>query len=130
MPDRPPAALPKPTPPRRFDSFAVGKNSASNSQSAEDSDPIYDQPQFNMRYPSDSEGERASSTSPPPVVDTSPFATMDTNGIYSEIGGGRDDDMEQLIKPSRVRSRRTVYAGENALYFKLLHVDLDLDFVV
>lgn len=38
---------------------------------------------------------------------------MEAGDIYSEIGR-HDDDTEQLIKPSQVKSRRHVYAGKSS----------------
>ena len=89
---RPPAPLPK-----TYDTYT--KSSTSNSQSTEDSDPLYDQP-LRYRHHSDSEPERPSSTSPPP------FRT-DLSGEYPQNG-------EHLVKPSVIKRRSNTNAGSRA----------------
>ncbi|ESO97484.1 hypothetical protein LOTGIDRAFT_115014 [Lottia gigantea] len=79
---RPPAKLPVP-----YDMYHTTKSS-SNSQSTEDSEPIYDQPTHPNQYHSDSDRERASSTSPPPLDD-----------IYSEVADPSVNG-EHLVRPS------------------------------
>ncbi|XP_050409966.1 rho GTPase-activating protein 190 isoform X3 [Patella vulgata] len=93
MDRRPPAKLPVP-----FDMYHTTKSS-SNSQSTEDSEPIYDQPIHPNPYHSDSDRERASSTSPPPPED-----------IYSEVSDAVPNG-EHLVRPSFVKSRRTQFAA-------------------
>ncbi len=79
--------------------------------SAEDSEPIYDQPHLHQCH-SDSEMEmdRASSAdSPPPpgvLADSGHYSNM-TDDVYSEI----PRDTEQLLKPSQLKSKRAMYAG-------------------
>ncbi|VDI33984.1 Rho GTPase-activating protein 5, partial [Mytilus galloprovincialis] len=90
MSNRPPAPLPKP-----YDAYNT-KSSTSNSQSTEDSDPLYDQPS-RYRHPSDSEPERPSSTSPPPF-------RADQSGEYAQNG-------EHLVKPSVIKRRTNMNAG-------------------
>ncbi|XP_013387311.1 rho GTPase-activating protein 190 isoform X1 [Lingula anatina] len=116
---RPPATLPKPW---RNDSYSA----PNGSNSTEDSEPIYDQPAAGQQ--SDSEQERASSTSPPyydkagdKVYDKtydkaydktydsaygnniSPYGTTET-GPYSEVNA------EPLVKPSQLKGRKNQYA--------------------
>ncbi|XP_052064008.1 rho GTPase-activating protein 190-like isoform X6 [Mytilus californianus] len=90
MSNRPPAPLPKP-----YDAYNT-KSSTSNSQSTEDSDPLYDQPS-RYRHPSDSEPERPSSTSPPPF-------RADQSGEYAQNG-------EHLVKPSVIKRRTNMNAA-------------------
>ncbi len=81
------------------------------SQSTEDSEPVYDQLHMD-RCQSDSEPERTSSASPP-ICDTSPYSNV-ADDVYSEIA---PRDTDQLIKPSHVKTRRIMYAGEYIFHF-------------
>ncbi|KAL3841673.1 hypothetical protein ACJMK2_019787 [Sinanodonta woodiana] len=83
---RPPAPLPN---------YNTNKSSTSNSQSTEDSEPLYDQP-IPYHHPSDS--ERASSPSPPPVPLSAPPPDSD---LYSSLREG-----DQLVKPSMLKNRQ------------------------
>ena len=74
--------------------------------STEDSEPVYDQLHLD-RCQSDSEGDRASSASPPNC--DNPYSTVAGEEVYSEIA---PRDTEQLLKSSQVKSRRNMYAGE------------------
>ncbi|XP_067656083.1 rho GTPase-activating protein 190-like isoform X7 [Haliotis asinina] len=97
---RPPAPLP-------YNTYHTTKSSTSNSQSTEDSEPLYDQPNlYQGRYPSDSDHERASSTSPVPSGED----------IYAEVGP--QSNGEHLVRPSYVKTRQHMHAGwvDNNLY--------------
>ncbi|GAB1609798.1 GTPase-activating 190 isoform X24, partial [Argonauta hians] len=93
---RPPAPLPKPN-----DLYHTTKSSTSNSQSTEDSEPLYDHLVFPNQYQSDSEQERASSPSPPPVSSPTDYEII--SSIAAQTNG------EHLIKPSEIKSRRNKY---------------------
>ncbi|XP_033752621.1 rho GTPase-activating protein 5-like [Pecten maximus] len=91
-PKRPPAPLPRP-----FEIYPTTKSSTSNSQSTEESEPIYDQPSNLRGGPtSDSEQERPSSASPPPRTESPtcppPYQFDLKNG-------------ERLVRPSMIRQR-------------------------
>jgi Rho GTPase-activating protein 5 len=88
---RPPAPLPK------MYNYHTHKSSTSNST---DSEPVYDQPNlFHSHYSdSDHEADRGSSVSPPPTGEE----------IYSEV----IPNGEHLVKPSYVKARKSVHAGE------------------
>ncbi|XP_067656082.1 rho GTPase-activating protein 190-like isoform X6 [Haliotis asinina] len=101
---RPPAPLP-------YNTYHTTKSSTSNRwvecQSTEDSEPLYDQPNlYQGRYPSDSDHERASSTSPVPSGED----------IYAEVGP--QSNGEHLVRPSYVKTRQHMHAGwvDNNLY--------------
>ena len=68
-----------------------------------DSEPVYDQLNLDPRCHSDSDGERLSSG-----CGDSPYNTQGEEQVYSEIV---PPDTDQLIKPSHVKSRRSMYAG-------------------
>ncbi|CAI9723781.1 GTPase-activating 190 isoform X24 [Octopus vulgaris] len=93
---RPPAPLPKPN-----DLYHTTKSSTSNSQSTEDSEPLYDHLVFPNQYHSDSEQERASSPSPPPISSPTDYEII--SSIAAQTNG------EHLIKPSEIKSRRNKY---------------------
>ncbi|XP_071104673.1 rho GTPase-activating protein 190-like isoform X3 [Haliotis cracherodii] len=93
---RPPAPLP-------YNTYHTTKSSTSNRwvecQSTEDSEPLYDQPNlYQGRYPSDSDHERASSTSPVPSGED----------IYAEVGP--QSNGEHLVRPSYVKTRQHMHA--------------------
>ena len=73
------------------------------SQSTEDSEPVSNAPHLDDGSESE-DGDRASSASP---CDLSPYHTA-ADEVYSEIA---PRDTEQLIKPSQVKSRRSMYAN-------------------
>ena len=80
---------------------------------------MYDQLNLDPRCHSDSEGERVSCGSPVyghgGCGADSPYSPYNTPGeeqVYSEIA---PPDTDQLIKPSHVKSRRSMYAGMYAL---------------
>ncbi|XP_052824782.1 rho GTPase-activating protein 190 isoform X25 [Octopus bimaculoides] len=101
---RPPAPLPKPN-----DLYHTTKSSTSNRcvspdcgcQSTEDSEPLYDHLVFPNQYHSDSEQERASSPSPPPISSPTDYEII--SSIAAQTNG------EHLIKPSEIKSRRNKY---------------------
>ncbi|XP_052824779.1 rho GTPase-activating protein 190 isoform X23 [Octopus bimaculoides] len=103
---RPPAPLPKPN-----DLYHTTKSSTSNRcvspdcgcQSTEDSEPLYDHLVFPNQYHSDSEQERASSPSPPPISSPTDYEII--SSIAAQTNG------EHLIKPSEIKSRRNKYVG-------------------
>ncbi|CAL1547999.1 unnamed protein product [Lymnaea stagnalis] len=99
---RPPAPLPKQY------VYHTHKSSTSNST---DSEPVYDQPNlFHSHYSdSDHEPDRGSSVSPPPAPEE----------IYSEVIIPNMNG-EHLVKPSYVKARNNVYAGESNGYFELI----------
>ncbi|OWF54503.1 Rho GTPase-activating protein 190 [Mizuhopecten yessoensis] len=105
-PKRPPAPLPRP-----FDIYPTAKSSTSNSQSTEESEPIYDQPNNLRGGPtSDSEQERPSSASPPPRTDSPtcppPYQHDLKNG-------------ERLVRPSMIRKRQGDHAdAQKEIYRK------------
>ncbi|XP_064634058.1 rho GTPase-activating protein 190-like isoform X4 [Lineus longissimus] len=86
---RPPAALPK--------NIYIGKVSTSNSQSVEDSEPVYDVPIYD-RCHSDSDGQDRGSSSSPPAYE---------HDIYSEIPAHADMG-DDIIKTTQLR--RNMYA--------------------
>lgn len=118
---RPPAALPRP-PKRKDPGGVVGKSS---SNSTEDSEPLYDTPlgfddANRLSEESDIEDERNSSMSPSPraglrggIVDEEGeeelYSSIQDGEVYSEI---MSQETEHLIKPSHVKTKRSMYAGE------------------
>ncbi|XP_053384790.1 rho GTPase-activating protein 190-like isoform X4 [Mercenaria mercenaria] len=80
--------------------FQTNKSTSSNSQSTEDSEPLYDQPHV-LQHHSDS--ERASSPSPPPLPSSSPPPPV-------EVPFYRND--HELVKPSMLKEKRNQYAGQ------------------
>ncbi|XP_064602991.1 rho GTPase-activating protein 35-like isoform X2 [Liolophura sinensis] len=117
-PPLPPPISPMPQPPHP-DLYGTAKSSTSNSQSTEDSEPLYDQP---GRYHSDSEHDRASSTSPPPggAQSTNPYAVSPF--LYHAQNG------ERQVRPSQLKHRRDVYAGDcmsASLYDTATHINED-----
>ncbi|CAE1156293.1 ARHGAP5 [Acanthosepion pharaonis] len=103
---RPPAPLPKPN-----DLYHTTKSSTINRcispdwgcQSTEESEPLYDHLVFPNQYHSDSEHERVSSPSPPPVSSLTDYEII--SSVAAQTNG------EHLIKPSQVKSRRNKCVG-------------------